>query len=120
MLAMGSVRKELLVLGKTGGEGLLQGGLGIGTTPRRAPKRCAVQVRGGWVARRSLEQLGRALASKTQDLSWLAYPCGLIAYLTGSDCWSTCKTRLWRWAGSTDASFERCSWWRGMLVRASL
>ena len=50
MLAMGSVRKELLVLGKTGGEGLLQGGLGIGTTPRRAPKlrsqRCAVQVRG--------------------------------------------------------------------------
>ena len=50
MLAMGSVRKELLVLGKTGGEGLLQGGLGIGTTPRCAPKlrsqRCAVQVRG--------------------------------------------------------------------------
>ena len=124
MLAMEELCEEHLLLGKTGSDGLLEGGLVIGTTPRRAPKlrsqRCAVQVRGGWVARRSLEQLGRALASKTGDLSWLAYPCGLIAYLTGSDCWSTCKTRLQRRAGSTDGSFERCSWWRGMLVRASL
>ena len=90
MLAMEELCEEHLLLGKTGSDGLLEGGLVIGTTPRRAPKlrsqRCAVQVRGGWVARRSLEQLGRALASKTQDLSWLAYPCGQIAYLTGSDC----------------------------------
>ena len=91
MLAMGSVRKELVVLGKTGREGLPQGGLVIGTTPRRAPKlrsqRCAVQEHGGPVARRSLEQLGRSLPPKRRSRVWLAYPCGLRACLTGSGGW---------------------------------
>ena len=124
MLAMEELCEEQLILGKTGREGLLEGGLGIDTTPMRAPKlrsqRCAVQVRGGWVARRSLEQLGRLAPPKRGSWVWRLYPCGLRAYLTGSDCWSTCKTRLQRRAGSTDGSFERCSWWRGMLVRVSL
>ena len=50
MLAMEELCEEHLLLGKTGSDGLLEGGLVIGTTPRRAPKlrsqRCAVQVRG--------------------------------------------------------------------------
>ena len=50
MLAMEELYEEHLILGKTGREGLLEGGLGTGTIPRRAPKlrsqRCAVRMRG--------------------------------------------------------------------------
>lgn len=51
MLAMEELCEEHLILGKTGRKGLLEGGLGTGTIPRRAPKlrsqRCAVQMHGG-------------------------------------------------------------------------